>query len=381
MRATQNVLATVALEWLCSVLSPDWFDRYEKRFEANRLPKGKAEQQRYAEQVGADGFHLLQALSSKAAPSWLREVPWFNASKGVGASVLRTRGTSPMASRGGPSSQRLVIHSPYDVDAHFSTKHDILWAGYKVHLTETCDDETPHLITHIETTPATTYGGAVVETIHAALAEKRLLPQEHVVVSGYLDAEVLVTGHDQHAITLIGPVAVDTRGAPKRNKDLLSHTLRLTGNSDRYVSDWQMIAACGSTHMIVMAKMSSISSSTQQIVRPVLVVPSVPKRSQEHACSLYASASALSRITEGTRATNHHDLQRGIRQTRRNRRQRLRKASMLLTFAVHATSGYQRRITAPHDCLIAQSDLYGSLAHGEASCPYSCLSFRTISSL
>ena len=75
MRATLNVLATVAPEWLCSVLSPDWFDRYEKRLEAYRLPKGKAERQRYAEQAGADGFHVLQALASKAAPSWLREVP------------------------------------------------------------------------------------------------------------------------------------------------------------------------------------------------------------------------------------------------------------------------------------------------------------------
>jgi len=75
MRATLNILATVAPEWLCSVLSPDWFDRYEKRFEAYRLPKGKAERQRYAEQVGADGFHVLQALESSAAPSWLREVP------------------------------------------------------------------------------------------------------------------------------------------------------------------------------------------------------------------------------------------------------------------------------------------------------------------
>jgi len=30
MRATLNILATLAPEWLCRVLSPDWFDRYEK---------------------------------------------------------------------------------------------------------------------------------------------------------------------------------------------------------------------------------------------------------------------------------------------------------------------------------------------------------------
>lgn len=59
MRATLNILATIASEWLCTILSPDWFDRYEKRCEAYRLPKGKAERQRYAEVVGEDGFSLL----------------------------------------------------------------------------------------------------------------------------------------------------------------------------------------------------------------------------------------------------------------------------------------------------------------------------------
>ena len=110
----------------------------------------------------------------------------------------------------------LQIHSPYDVEARFSTKRDILWAGYKVHLTETCDEELPHLITHVETTPATTYDGAVTETIHTALEAKALLPEEHVVDSGYLDAEVLVSAEHRHKITLIGPVAADTRGPDSR---------------------------------------------------------------------------------------------------------------------------------------------------------------------
>jgi len=46
------------------------------------------------------------------------------------------------------------ISSPYDTQAHYARKRSTTWVGYKVHLTETCDDETPHLITHVETTPA-----------------------------------------------------------------------------------------------------------------------------------------------------------------------------------------------------------------------------------
>jgi transposase len=45
------------------------------------------------------------------------------------------------------------ISSPYDPDAHYARKHTTQWVGYKVHVTETCDDEAPPLITHVETTP------------------------------------------------------------------------------------------------------------------------------------------------------------------------------------------------------------------------------------
>ena len=100
----------------------------------------------------------------------------------------------------------MQIHSPYEAEARFSTKRDILWAGYKVHLTETCDENMPHLITHVETATATSYDGAAIETIHAALEGKGLLPDEHIVDSGYLGAEVLVSAERNQGITLLGPV-------------------------------------------------------------------------------------------------------------------------------------------------------------------------------
>lgn len=210
MRATLNVLATVAPEWLCTVVGADWFDRYEKRFEGYRLPKGKTERQQYAEQVGTDGFYLLTAVYSETAPIWLREVPMVQVLRQVWVQqYYATEGPAQWRTEEDLAPSALLIHSPYDVEARFSAKRDILWAGYKVHLTETCDDDLPHLITHVETTPATTYDGAVTETIHTALATKGLLPQEHIVDAGFLDAEVLAKSQDEHAVTLVGPVAVD----------------------------------------------------------------------------------------------------------------------------------------------------------------------------
>jgi transposase len=49
-----------------------------------------------------------------------------------------------------------LVASPYDPEARYSTKRDVEWVDYKVHLTETCDEGLPHLIVNVETTPATT---------------------------------------------------------------------------------------------------------------------------------------------------------------------------------------------------------------------------------
>jgi transposase len=64
--------------------------------------------------------------------------------------------------------------------------------GYKVHFTQTCDDEVPQLITHVETTAAPLSDEGVVAHIPAELARKDLLPEQHVVDSGYVTVDNLV---------------------------------------------------------------------------------------------------------------------------------------------------------------------------------------------
>ena len=70
-----NDLAVVAPDWLREQLSADWFERYGRRFEESRLPKGEAPRYAYAEQIGMDGLQLLNAIYHETAPCWLREVP------------------------------------------------------------------------------------------------------------------------------------------------------------------------------------------------------------------------------------------------------------------------------------------------------------------
>src|SRR3954452_27474 len=78
-----------------------------------------------------------------------------------------------------------------------------------VHLTETCDEDEVHLISHVETTTAAVHEVRRTATIHRALAEKELTPGEHLVDAAYVEAELLVGSRQEHGIRLIGPPRPD----------------------------------------------------------------------------------------------------------------------------------------------------------------------------
>ena len=212
MRATLNNLATLDPEWLREQVNPDWFDRYGTRMDAYRLPKKKAEQQKLAETIGQDGFDLLAAIDAPQSPGWLQEVPavkhlrqvWEHQYEYSEDEGVRWR----KASEGPPASER--TNSPYDIEAKYSVKGTTRWFGYKVHLTETCLSEEVHLITNVETTAATVQDVEVTGNIHQALARKGLLPKEHFVDSGYIDANLLLESPETYGVSLIGPVQEDT---------------------------------------------------------------------------------------------------------------------------------------------------------------------------
>jgi transposase len=100
----------------------------------------------------------------------------------------------------------LRMDSPYDPEAYFGTKRSITWTGYKVHVTETCDDDTLHVITHVETTEAAVTDVAMTAPIQRALCDKQLGPDEHIVDAVYVDATFLVQSPQEFRLTLIGPV-------------------------------------------------------------------------------------------------------------------------------------------------------------------------------
>jgi transposase len=211
LRHALNDLAEVAPDWLRVQITPEWFDRYQRRVEEYRLPKDKGERQQLADSIGRDGFALLQALDAPTAPAGLRARPallvlrqvWIQQYY-VPTPEVRWRTAEDLPPHA------LLICSPYDTEARYATKRETHWTGYKVHLTETCDEGEPHLITNVETTPATTNDVELTAVIHTHLAAHDLLPHEHLVDTGYVDADHVVTGRDIHGIELVGPVLADT---------------------------------------------------------------------------------------------------------------------------------------------------------------------------
>ena len=214
LRHALNRLAVVAPTWLCTRVDPVWGERYATRITQYRLPKDEHARQQLAVTIGQDGYQLLTAAYAPDAPLAVRREPAVDALRCLWvqhydrctdpqAPVVRWR----TAEEQPPTAQ--LITSPYDLEARCKTKRETTWVGYSVHLTETCDDDTPNLITQVTTMPASADDHTALAPIQADLAARELLPAEHYVDSGYIDAQALVESKREHQITLVGPVQAD----------------------------------------------------------------------------------------------------------------------------------------------------------------------------
>jgi transposase len=207
LRAALDDLAAVVPDWLRALAPPAWFERYGHRVEDSRLPRSREKREALALEIGADGFLLLDALDAPTAPpaahavamvQTMRQVWQIHDARDEGQ--LRWRAIAELP----PVADRL--QSPYDPEMHYSMKRQLEWSGYKVHITETCDDDAAHLVTHVKTCPAMQPDMTSTAEIHKCLAAKELLPSEHFVDSAYVDAGLLVGSRLDHDVALEGPV-------------------------------------------------------------------------------------------------------------------------------------------------------------------------------
>lgn len=214
LRAALNDLAVLAPEWLQQIVPEDWYQRYGRRIEDYRLPSKPAKRIAYAQQVGEDGDYLLKCLAASeiaAEGKALKTVQaleelWpyhYEYSHHEDGPSLRWKSDKQITKK------TPTIESPYDTDVRYRRRCGTTWTGYITHLSETCDNDSCHLITHVMTTDASVHEAQCVDDIHQSLIDKHLRPHEHFADSAYINAFLLVNAQSQ-SIEMVGPARLDT---------------------------------------------------------------------------------------------------------------------------------------------------------------------------
>lgn len=109
----------VAPDWVRAHMPVEWVERYGERLEHERLPKAEEERKQYANQVGADGWALLDALDAPNTADWLKTLPAIMTLRTIWEQQLdpREQGGQWRTEPALPAAQ--LINSPYDLDARY----------------------------------------------------------------------------------------------------------------------------------------------------------------------------------------------------------------------------------------------------------------------
>ena len=251
VRAALEALTAAHPDWVAQrICVPDFARRYGTPMTSWRPPVSQARRDELAIAYARDGYTLLEAVWDRSSPGWLRGLPAVDVLRRVllqnytrtitgGREVIKRREKEPEGDGLPPAHARIA--SPYDTDARWGVKREEFWLGYKLHITETCDDPPPctcrpaaaatpaagsaaagahdkdcarlvfpNLITNVATTDATVTDNQMTEPVHDALAARNLAPGRHYTDSGYASAALVVSALTIWGIALIAPLLADT---------------------------------------------------------------------------------------------------------------------------------------------------------------------------
>src|SRR5229473_3698673 len=154
VRAALEALTAAHPAWLAQrICVPDFARRYGTPMTSWRPPASQGRRDELAVACARDGYALLGAVYDRSAPAWLRELPAIDVLRRVllqnytrtitedGREVIKRREKEPEGDGLPPGHAQIA--SPYDTDARWGVKRDTFWLGYKLHITETCDDAPP----------------------------------------------------------------------------------------------------------------------------------------------------------------------------------------------------------------------------------------------
>lgn len=156
--------------------------------------------------AGKDGFWLLHMLEQNGSEQ-LQRLAEVEILRQVLAQQFPDGPDSPPPSQRPAGKQ--VIESPHEPEARFGKKRDMKWKGYKAQVTETCDDQLPHVIVDLEPDGAADHDSQALPAIQQRMAERGIRPVEQYVDQGYISGEHIFNSQ-QAGITLMGKALADT---------------------------------------------------------------------------------------------------------------------------------------------------------------------------
>ena len=192
--------------WTRATVPPTWEERYGERCVAERLSDD--ERATLEGEVGRDGQWLLERLQAETTPATLRELPAVQVLATVWEQQFEVVEGQVVFQESGPYDGKTRIQTPHDPEARYSKRGSQAWIGDKLQVTETNDEDLPHLITDIAMTSSVETDYEALDAIQARLEDRDALPGEHYGDGGYVDESNLVSSAER-GIDLVGPVQGD----------------------------------------------------------------------------------------------------------------------------------------------------------------------------
>lgn len=185
-----------------------------------------------------------------------------------------------------------MICSPYDVEATYGRKLTTWWVGYKVHLTESCDEDAPRLITHVQTSRAGNGDVDVTPVIHQALQDKDLVPAEHLTDTNYAEAKQFVQSREEYGIELLAPTRADHKWQGKEQQGF---------DGSQFQIDWQTQTARCPAGKQSLSWTPAIDRYDNQVIKIKFSMKDCTK------CSLKAQCTKATRRTITVSVQPHHE--------------------------------------------------------------------------
>lgn len=198
----------------------DWIERYDRAPYHFKAPKDQKRREQLATQMGEDASELLNlirnACTDEPALLKLEKVSALQAI--FEQQYILKNSTYCLRDDEESVASAERIASPHDTEARFGRKGSLGWLGYKTHLTETCMEGFPRLITNALTTHAAVDDTKALPEIHKSVKNRGFGMNKHYLDAGYTDVDDMLNDEELLGIEVVGPTKPSSNWQVKDGK-------------------------------------------------------------------------------------------------------------------------------------------------------------------